>query len=439
MDYTFDPNQVCECGKVHKTGVGECIIQSGAVERIPELVKQSGSKKVFIVADANTYPLAGDKITALLDAAGIACSKHIFTAKKVVPDEHSVGSLFLNYDAKCDFIIGIGSGVINDISKILAYLTKNPYMIVATAAYMDGYAAASSSMDVDGVKKTVASKSPDFIIGDLDILCGAPVFMARGGFGDMLAKYVSICEWRLSNLINGEYYCEKVAAYTRNCLKKCVDNAAGLLNRDPESMTALFSGLINAGKAMDYAGVSRPGGGGEHYFSHLWDMRGIAFGTPTSSHGAQVTLGTIYSIKGYRALIEMVPNKEKALAYVKAFDFEAWGKELKEFVGKGADAMIALEAKERKYDVEKHAARLDVIIDKWDEIVKIINEELPTLEEFDDILDTVGAPKTLEEIGLDSSLLPMTLKATKDIRDKYILSKLLWDLGLLDEICEKIF
>ena len=33
----------------------------------------------------------------------------------------------------------------------------------------------------------------------------------------------------------------------------------------------------------------------------------------------------------------------------------------------------------------------------------------------------------------------MTLKSTKDIRDKYVLPRLLWDLGELDEVCEKVF
>ena len=41
-------------------------------------------------------------------------------------------------------------------------------------------------------------------------LAEAPVEMMISGLGDMLAKYVSICEWRISNIINGEYYCEDI-------------------------------------------------------------------------------------------------------------------------------------------------------------------------------------------------------------------------------------
>ena len=439
MSFNFDPAKVCACGKIHTTAVEHVTIEEGAINAIPGYAKAYGAKKAFIIGDINTYPLAGDKITAMLEAEGICCTSYIFKERRLEPDEKAVGSLVLHYDAKSDIIISIGSGVINDISKILAYQTNTPYVIVASAAFMDGYAAGSSSMAIDGVKVTVPAKSPDVIIGDINILNGAPIHMAKAGLGDMLAKYVSICEWRLSNLINGEYYCEEVAEFTRQSLRACVNGAKGLLDRNPESMKMLFEGLINCGKAMDYAGCSRPGGGVEHYFSHIWDMRGLDFGTPTSSHGMQVALGTLNTIKCYQELKNITPNREKALAYAKNFDFADWSEQLRTFVGKGAEAMIALEAKEKKYDLDKHAARLEVILEKWDDILRIIDEELPSVEEFEAILDSIEAPKTLEAIGLDSSTLAMTCKSTKDIRDKYVLPRLLWDIGELDAVCEKVF
>ncbi|MBQ8259611.1 MAG: iron-containing alcohol dehydrogenase [Clostridia bacterium] len=439
MSFNFDPAKVCACGKTHTTAVEHVTIEEGAINAIPGYAKAYGAKKAFIIGDINTYPLAGDKITAMLEAEGICCTSYIFKERRLEPDEKAVGSLVLHYDAKSDIIISIGSGVINDISKIIAYQTNTPYVIVASAAFMDGYAAGSSSMAIDGVKVTVPAKSPDVIIGDINILNGAPIHMAKAGLGDMLAKYVSICEWRLSNLINGEYYCEEVAEFTRQSLRACVNGAKGLLDRNSESMKMLFEGLINCGKAMDYAGCSRPGGGVEHYFSHIWDMRGLDFGTPTSSHGMQVALGTLNTIKCYQELKNITPNREKALAYAKNFDFADWSEQLRTFVGKGAEAMIALEAKEKKYDLDKHAARLEVILEKWDDILRIIDEELPSVEEFEAILDSIEAPKTLEAIGLDSSTLAMTLKSTKDIRDKYVLPRLLWDIGELDEVCKKVF
>ena len=72
-----------------------------------------------------------------------------------------------------------------------------------------------------------------------------------------------------------------------------------------------------------------------------------------------------------------------------------------------------------------------MILEKWDTLCRIIREEIPSQKEISDILEQIDAPKTPAEIGIDCDLLT-TFKATKDIRDKYVLSRLLWDLGLLE-------
>lgn len=438
MNLDFKSDEVCQCGKIHKTNVEHCMIEAGAISRIPDYAKRFGATKAFIVADQNTYPLAGEKIEAMLLDHGIPAARYIYKERRLEPDERAVGSLMMHFDGACDLIVGIGSGVINDICKLFAYLTKRPYIIVASAAYMDGYAAGSSTMPVEKIKTTIPAKCPDVIIGDLEILTGAPKHMAAAGLGDMLAKYISICEWRISNLINGEYYCERVAEFTRCSRNACVEEAAGLMTQDQSSMKKLFEGLINCGKAIDYAGVSRPGGGVEHYFCQICDMRGLEFGTAVASHGVQCALGTLYAIKCYQSLKHIVPDRQKALEYAKNFDFDDWSTQLRSFVGKGAEPMIALEGKEQKYSAEKHAKRLEVILENWEKILQIIDEELPSVKAFEEILRNIGLPTSIEQIGIEKDKLPMIMKCTKDIRDKYVLTRLLWDLGVLDELCDSL-
>ena len=53
------------------------------------------------------------------------------------------------------------------------------------------------------------------ILGDIDILKNAPLHMLKSGLGDMLAKYISLCEWKIAQLLIGEYYCETVAELIR--------------------------------------------------------------------------------------------------------------------------------------------------------------------------------------------------------------------------------
>ncbi|MBR5529583.1 MAG: sn-glycerol-1-phosphate dehydrogenase [Oscillospiraceae bacterium] len=427
----------CSCGKIH-TYDTQVYVGKGVVENIPQYLQQYAPKKAFVLSDPNTYKAAGEKVCSVLKKAGMAYSAYSFTHDPIEPDEYSVGSMMMHYDPKCDVIVAVGSGVVNDLGKILSNISGKPYMIVGTAPSMDGYASATSSMTRDGLKTSLPSRAADIIVGDVDILCQAPMHMMKSGLGDMLAKYVSICEWRIANLLLDEYYCEEIADLIRSALKACVDNAEGLLKRDPAAVQAVFEGLVIGGVAMNYAGLSRPASGGEHYLSHVIDMRAVEFGTPMDLHGIQCAIGTLISAKLYEKIKTIKPNAEKAKAYVAAFSTEDWFATLRQLLGKGAEAMIAQEAREGKYDKAKHATRLEDIITNWDAILQIIEEELPSVAVLDKLMDTIEAPKTLEEIGLDSRDLPVYFKATKDIRDKYVLSRLCWDLGIIDEIVEGV-
>lgn len=427
----------CKCGKKH-IFTSEVIVKEGALLELPRLLKQYEAKKVFLIADDNTYRAAGQAVAEIIGKEEVKLAKCIFADAALEPDEHSVGRAVMYYESDCDLVISVGSGVINDIGKIVANVSGKPYIIVGTAPSMDGYASATSSMTRDGLKISLNSKCADVIIGDLDVLCQAPLKMMASGLGDMLAKYVSICEWRIANLITGEYYCEEIARLVREALKRCVDNAEGLLKRDKEAVKAVFEGLVIGGVAMAYAGVSRPASGVEHYFSHVWDMRGVEFGTPVDFHGIQCAMGTYHAIKLYELVKNCTPDYEKASAYVAAFDLPAWEQTLRAFLGKGAEAMIAQEKKEGKYRKETHPARFAIIEKNWQQILKIMNEELPSAEEVARLMQTIGISTDLTTIGVDTACARTSFMATKDIRDKYVLSRLAWDLGILDELTQQM-
>lgn len=67
-------------------------------------------------------------------------------------------------------------------------------------------------------------------------------------------------------------------------------------------------------------------------------------------------------------------------------------------------------------------------------IKQIMDEELPTYGCMKKLFEQLGMPTSMKEIGLDETILPMTFKAAKDIRDKYVLSRLCWDLGVIEEL-----
>ncbi len=426
----------CACGRAHTATIDEIVIGSGAIKKIPQILDRYQVRRPFLLADVNTDEAAGKAVCALLDQAGVGYEKFVFPDEALKPCEQSVGAAMMRWKADCDGVIAVGSGVLNDIGKIISNVAKVKYLIVATAPSMDGYASASSSMDVDGLKVSLASRCADVIVGDTDILKNAPMRMLKAGVGDMLAKYVSLAEWRIAHEITGEYYCPRVAELVRTALNKCVENSAGLLRREEKAVEAVFEGLVIGGIAMAYAGVSRPASGVEHYFSHVWDMRGLELGTPVELHGIQCALGTYVAAKLYDQVKRVTPDKNRAKSYVAAFDKEAWRKNLLSFLGKSGQTMIALEEKEGKYDKVKHAERLNIILQKWQDIIRILQEELPSGAEIGNILDQIELPKSPSVIGVDGDCLRQTFVATKDIRDKYVLSRLAWDLGIIDELCE---
>ncbi len=428
----------CSCGREHVAYVDEVLIGKGVMGHIPALLEKYGSRRPFLLADINTWKAAGVALAELLDQKKTPYSRYVFPQQHLEPDEKAVGSAVMHYDNTCDLIIGIGSGVINDIGKILSSITGHKYIILATAPSMDGYASGTSSMAMDGVKVSLNSRCADVIVGDTDILCKAPEHMLSAGLGDMLAKYVSIAEWRIAHLITGEYYCEEVAKLIRRAVKACTDNAQALLHREPEAVEAVFRGLVIGGLAMAYAGVSRPASGVEHYFSHVWDMRALEFGLEAQSHGIQCAAATYVAAKLYERIKNIPPDWEKAHEYVESFDYNDWSRQLKEFLGTSADAMIALEAKEGKYRKDTHRARFDRIRENWENILDILHQELPEPEEIGKLLDTLKIPRDPASFGVDTQCLRQTFRATKDIRDKYVLSRLAWDLGVLEELCQSI-
>ena len=131
---------------------------------------------------------------------------------------------------------------------------------------MDGYASNSSSMVQNGLKVSLYNDCPIAIIADLDIMKNAPMRMLMAGLGDVLAKCVAIADWRIANIVVGEAYCEALADLMRYCVKKCLDSAQGLVQRDPEAVKGVVEGLVLSGVAMSFAGSSRPASGLETLF-----------------------------------------------------------------------------------------------------------------------------------------------------------------------------
>ena len=431
----------CECGVHHSVSLKYIKICRGAINSLPEAVKTVGGSKPFIVCDKNTYAAAGEKAVSVLKEAGIESTVFILSENgfpKCEPSEYSVGSICMHFDTSCDVVIGVGGGVINDCCKVFSFSADLPQIIVGTAPSMDGFASNSSSMVVDSVKTTLYNRCPAGIVLDTEIMAQAPMRMLWAGFGDMVAKYISVCEWRIANVVIGEYYCEHVAQLMRNALKKIMAASDKLVSRDPDAVGAVAEGLVLSGFAMSFAKVSRPASGLEHYFSHVWEMLALERGKEADLHGIQVGVGTVLTMNIYDDIKKLVPSREKALKHMADFDPEAWEKEIIRVFGKTAPQVLAIEKKTQKNNPEKHMKRLNAILANWDKILKIIDEELPDKEWLIGKMKATGMPMMPEDIGISREDVVDAFLRSRDIRDKYLSGSFLWDLGEIEEFAEKL-
>ena len=76
----------------------------------------------------------------------------------MVPDEVTIGEFIINYYNDADVIVAVGSGVLNDLCKFMSYKLNTPYIIVATAPSMDGYASIGSALSIENLKTTVSGE-----------------------------------------------------------------------------------------------------------------------------------------------------------------------------------------------------------------------------------------------------------------------------------------
>lgn len=427
----------CACGKRHYGLLKDCVIKKDALLYLPEMIRKHNGTHPFILCDTLTYAAAGERVTKLLESENIPYTIHIIQRIHPAPDEKIVGEALMYCDEKCDIVVAVGGGVINDTCKIIAAAKKVADIYVATAPSMDGFASGSSSMERGGLKVSLNSKCPDVVIGDAEILAHAPTHMIRSGIGDMVAKYVSLVEWQIAALLLDEYYCPTVAQIVRASLDVCVKVAKDAVNGDYDAVCKLTEGLVMSGLAMNYAGISRPASGMEHYISHIIDMRALEFGTPADLHGIQCGIATLLTVQAYEMLTKLTPDREKALRHVNEFSLDAWFEHLRKQLGHGAEAMIAGEQKEKKYDKTKHAERLEKILANRDEILRIAGE-LPSAAELYDFFESIGHPVSGKSFGLTEEELREAFLMAKDIRDKYVIGRMLWDFGVLDEFANTI-
>lgn len=396
----------CSCGMEHTCDIKEVIIEKGAIGKLSGLLGDYNN--IVLVADKNTYAVCGEAVSA--QVGGKAENIVVFDCEGfLIPDERAIEKLESELSSKTDLIIGIGSGVIQDLCKYVSFDKKLPYFIVATAPSMDGYASKGAAMIIGNMKITYNAHVPAAIIGDTEILKDAPMEMIKSGYGDILGKFSCLNDWKLSHAVNDEYLCDYVYDLTYEMLTKTKDLGAKLLARDESAVQALMEALIGVGIAMAYVGNSRPASGSEHHLSHFFEVIGIMKDEPYFMHGTDVAYSAVYTQKLREELLGLPAPKKGT-----AFDKAAWEKTIKDVYFDAADGVIALQNKLGWYEEDKW----DAYESRWEKIRAVL-EDAPKSDEMIAYLESIGLDIAEFDKTYGKEKIANAIKYAKDLKDRY--------------------
>ena len=409
VDKLLNGVQNCSCGKNHICPIDKVIISDDAFSILPSATKNYNN--ILLVADNNTFAIAGERVkNTLRDKV-----KNVIVFDRqgiLVPDEVAISELefALKQTADCDLILGVGSGVINDLCKIVSFNNKLPYYIFATAPSMDGYASKGSALILNGMKVTLTADVPKAIIADVNVLKDAPFEMIQAGYGDIIGKFSCLNDWLLAKVVLGEYFCQFIYNETLNIAKETILLADGLKNREKTAVGKLMTALVAVGVFMAYVGKTRPASGSEHHLSHFFEIVGVLKGEEYLSHGIDVLYSAIETAKVRESLLKL----DNINNYVWAHDSQKYQRDIQGIYGSLSNEIFALQEKQNSYKVD----RVSIYKQKWQEICEVLRQA-PSTNKMIELTNNVGLSYEDFIKFYGEEKISKAVDYAKDLKDRY--------------------
>lgn len=398
----------CDCSFYHDTAIKDIVIESGAVNRVGEILsKNNFPKNLLLVCDKNTIK-AADGIEKSLEGFNIEYKIYDFLRVATMEHVEEIESLISGKDIA---VLSVGTGSVNDPCRLACARQDKKLCIFATGPSMDGFASYSSPIVANGFKESFAAKSPEVIIGDTKILAAAPNELKSAGFGDMIAKYVALIDWKISNILTGEIYCEKVASLTRDAVDELFSMADRVTKNDEETAGKIFEALLKTGIGMSFMQNSRPASGSEHIISHLLECKELEHGIIPNLHGDDVGVCTLKMLKLYNEIAEY----QDIDTYNENVDWQ----EIFDFYGPLSDDVKRLNFPDNIIDGVS-PQKLKENFPKIREIIKSV----PSYEECKDAMQRAGCKITVSDIGKDEKLFKDCTKYSPYMRKRLTLLRM---------------
>ncbi len=401
--------------------------------------------KAIVVADETTWRVAGERVLSILKGAGAECAAPLVFPAKPQPyaDVDFLGRVREAIAAggpDCR-AVAVGAGTLNDLCKRASFELERPYMCVATAASVDGYASFGAPITKEGFKKTWPCSAPLAIVADSEILLTAPRDLTASGYADLAAKIPGGADWIIADAMEEVPIRPDIWATTQTPLRDWVADPAALSAGDPGAMGKLFTGLAMTGFAMQTMHDSRPASGAKHLFSHCWEMRHIARPDGTiPSHGDKVGIGSLcttrmmelffarpFTAADVEAAVAAYPSWERREAFIRT-QFEP---------GFMLDEVIAT-CRAKFRSPETLRAKLTLLASKWDDLAARVKAQIFPFDDLRARLAAAGCPTRPSEIGVAESDVHSAALRAELIRNRYTILDLAQDAGRLGAIAREL-
>jgi glycerol-1-phosphate dehydrogenase [NAD(P)+] len=436
-------NQLVARALAAATDTAAMEIGTDILDRVPSMFKeQFPEKRALIVADENTWRVAGEAVYAHLQAAGVECDEpYIFTD----PHLHAEWTFIEMLDerlASTDAIaVAVGSGTINDLCKLCSYHQSRPYMCVATAASVDGYSSFGASVTYKNMKQTFTCPAPKAILADVGVMVRAPKEMTAAGYADLAAKIPAGAEWIVADFVGSEPIHNEAWHIVQDGLKEALADPEGVAALRPEAIAPLVEGLMLSGFAMQAARSSRPASCTDHLFSHLWNMRNHTYNGVTPSHGFQVSVGTLFMCamfdEAYKSDFTALDVDKCVAVWLSLEQVRAYAEQL---FAKESFAELGVTEITAKYnDKEEVRRQMQLLKSNWPDLKARLQAQCLTYDEMYRCLSIVGAPIQPEDVGITKAQMLADVPFVRHIRRRYSLLDLGLRAGTLNQWVDGIF
>ncbi len=419
------------------------IIDQNIIEQVSKLFTTNfEGRKAVVVCDQTTLKIAGQKVYECLKKDGLTqLEPFVYDESKPYAEIGNVEKLKNSLKAHDAIPIAVGSGTLNDMTKLAAARANRPYMCVATAASMDGYTAFGASITAQGAKQTFSCPAPFAVLADVEIIRQAPSEMTASGYADLFAKVTAGADWIVADAIGVEPIDQRAWSIVQDGLKEALADPDGAKAGRLEAITPLVEGLILGGFAMQWSQTSRPASGAEHQFSHLWNMEHHTHEGETPSHGFQVGIATLAITRLYEKMLQTpFESLDVETCCQKWPEWYEWEKAINEKFQDTDFLETALTETKKKY-IDKEALKEQLIKLKtvWPELKMHLTEQLVPSEDLEKRLRAVGAPVDSEQIGISRKRMKESFYRASYIRSRFTILDIAVRTGYLDQWLDEIF